>query len=110
MNKPIAIIAGEPNSISSEIIFKSWKYRKKSLFRPFFIIGSYDLLNKQKKKLKFSIKLKKIDNIRKASSSDYEAWQRIAMLAGWSDWELGIKKSKSKQKPKKKKATTTWKR
>ena len=53
---------------------------------------------------------KKIDNIRKASSSDYEAWQRIAMLAGWSDWELGIKKSKSKQKPKKKKATTTWKR
>ena len=44
------------------------------------------------------------------SSSDYEAWQRIAMLAGWSDWELGIKKSKSKQKPKKKKATTTWKR
>ncbi len=38
---------------------------------------------------------KKIDNIRKASSSDYEAWARIAMLAGWSDWELGVKKSKS---------------
>ena len=36
---------------------------------------------------------KKIDNIRKASSSDYEAWARIAMLAGWSDWELGVKKS-----------------
>ena len=35
---------------------------------------------------------KKIDNIRKASSSDYEAWARIAMLAGWADWELGVKK------------------
>ena len=45
---------------------------------------------------------KKIDNIRKASSSDYEAWQRIAMLAGWSDWELGIKKSKSNKKSKRK--------
>ena len=29
MSKPIAIIAGEPNSISSEIIFKNWKIRKK---------------------------------------------------------------------------------
>ena len=28
INKPIAIIAGEPNSISSEIIFKAWKKRK----------------------------------------------------------------------------------
>ena len=73
MNKPIAIIAGEPNSISSEIIFKSWKYRKKSLFRPFFIIGSYDLLNKQKKKLKFSIKLKKIDNIKKMNFSNKDS-------------------------------------
>ena len=27
MNKSIAIIAGEPNSISSEIIFKSWKLK-----------------------------------------------------------------------------------
>ena len=26
MNKPIAIIAGEPNSISSEIIFKDMDY------------------------------------------------------------------------------------
>jgi hypothetical protein len=43
---------------------------------------------------------KKIDNIRKASSSDYEAWARIAMLAGWSDWELGVKKSESNKKDK----------
>ena len=48
---------------------------------------------------------KKIDNIRKASSSDYEAWARIAMLAGWSDWELGVKKEKPKIKSVKKKKT-----
>ena len=49
MNKPIAIIAGEPNSISSEIIFKSWKLRKQYTHKPIVIIGSIDLLNKQKK-------------------------------------------------------------
>ena len=52
MNKPIAIIAGDPNSISSEIIFKSWKLKKKILHKPFFVIGSFDLLNLQKKKIK----------------------------------------------------------
>ncbi len=37
--------------------------------------------------------LKKIDNIRNASNSDLEAWQRIASAAGWSAWELGIDKN-----------------
>ena len=49
MTKPIAIIAGEPNSISSEIIFKSWNLKNKFLHRPFFVIGSITLLRKQKK-------------------------------------------------------------
>ena len=39
MNKSIAIIAGEPNSISSEIIFKSWKLRNQFIHKPFFVIG-----------------------------------------------------------------------
>jgi len=62
MSKSIAIIAGEPNSISSEIIFKSWSLRKKYTYKPLFIIGSISLLNLQKKKLKYQIKIKKIDN------------------------------------------------
>lgn len=62
MNKSIAIIAGEPNSISSEIIFKSWKMRNRFMHKPFFVIGSIKLLNLQKKKLKYQIKLKKIDD------------------------------------------------
>jgi len=62
MSKPIAIIAGEPNSISSEIIFKSWISRKKFTHKPFLVIGSIDLLNSQKKKLKYKINIKKIDS------------------------------------------------
>ena len=49
MTKPIAIIAGEPNSISSEIIFKSWKLRKRYIHKPLLVIGSIRLLNLQKK-------------------------------------------------------------
>ena len=60
MNKSIAIIAGEPNSISSEIIFKSWKLRTQYTHKPLFVIGSIKLLNLQKKKLKHQIKIKKI--------------------------------------------------
>ena len=61
MIKKIAIIAGEPNSISSEIIFKVWKLKNKFTHKSFFIIGNIDLLNKQKKKLKYSLKIKKIN-------------------------------------------------
>jgi len=60
MNKSIAIIAGEPNSISSEIIFKSWKLKNQFAHKPWFVIGSIKLLNLQKKKLKYQIKIKKI--------------------------------------------------
>ena len=60
MSKPIAIIAGETNSISSEIIFKAWILKKKYKHKPLFIIGNFNLLNSQKKKLKYKIKLKTI--------------------------------------------------
>ena len=59
MKKPLAIIAGEPNSISSEIIFKSWKLRGQYTHKPLFIIGSIRLLNLQKKKIKTSNQNKK---------------------------------------------------
>ena len=60
MKKPIAIIAGEPNSIASEIIFKSWILKKTYKHKPMFIIGSFKLINQQMKKLKYKIKIKKI--------------------------------------------------
>ena len=40
MNKAIAIIAGEPNSISSEVIFKAWKSLKKNKTKNLIVIGS----------------------------------------------------------------------
>ena len=61
MNKSLAIIAGEPNSISSEIIFKSWKIKKKYRHKSLFIIGSIKLLNAQMKKLKYKITIKEIN-------------------------------------------------
>jgi hypothetical protein len=49
-----------------------------------------------------------------ATSQDLETWERLALLGGWQDWEIGIdeekpankpqpRKSKSKSKFKKKK-------
>jgi len=69
MNKAIAIIAGEPNSISSEIIFKTWRLTKKN----FIIIGSIKLLELKKKKLKQKIKIKEIQsnfNIKKFKKNE----------------------------------------
>ena len=67
MKKPLAIVAGEPNSISSEIIFKSWKLRKKYTHKNLFIVGSINLLNLQKKKLNYKIKIKSINKNYKLS-------------------------------------------
>ncbi len=61
MIKPIAIILGEPNSISSEIIFKSWKIKKKITRFPCVIIGNYNLLGRHLKYFKFNLKLKLIN-------------------------------------------------
>ena len=65
MNNLIGIIAGEPNSINSELLGKIWK--KKSIFKKsnIFIIGNYDLIKKQLKKIKIKIKIKKILKIEK---------------------------------------------
>ena len=47
--KPIIIVGGEPNSIFSEIFFKSLKIRK--FKSPIILIASYDLIKLQMKKL-----------------------------------------------------------
>ena len=50
--------------------------------------------------------IKKVNNVTKATESDMELWERVALFAGWQDWELGIKnesKSIKKKKTKSKK-------
>ena len=61
MTKPIAIILGEPNSIASEIIFKSWIKKKKFKHHPCLVIGNYNLLCRHLKYFKFNLKLKLIE-------------------------------------------------
>ena len=58
--KPIIIICGEPNSIFSEILVKSLKKYKPK--KPIVLIGSYNLISLQFKKLKIKWKIKKIEN------------------------------------------------
>ena len=42
--------------------------------------------------------IKKANNVVSATSQDLETWERISLLGGWQEWELGIKKD---DKPKK---------
>ena len=60
MSNEILIIAGDPNSINSEIIYKSYKKLNSSLKKRIYIIGSYNLIKKQFNVLKYKIKLKKL--------------------------------------------------
>ena len=57
--KPILIIAGEPNSIFLEILFKTIKQKK--INNPIILIVSHDLFLKQMKKLNFNYKTKVIN-------------------------------------------------
>ena len=45
--------------------------------------------------------LRKIDNVQNALSEDAEMWQRVALLSGWQDWELGMKQTEKSNKFKK---------
>ena len=63
--KPIIVVAGEPNSIFSEILFKSLK--NKSFKSPIILIASKKLIQLQMKKLKVKKKIRLITflNIKK---------------------------------------------
>ena len=60
MKNLIVIVAGEPNSINSEIIAKTWKKKK---YQNLLVIGNYFLLKKQINKIRIKIPLIKIDRI-----------------------------------------------
>tara|TARA_B100000470_G_scaffold221333_1_gene211463 strand:+ start:287 stop:1255 length:969 start_codon:yes stop_codon:yes gene_type:complete len=59
---PIAFILGEPNSVSSELLFKTWLKRKALKIKPFLVIGSVQLLIKQAQYLNYKIKFNKINS------------------------------------------------
>jgi len=50
----------------------------------------------------------KFDNVKEAVTGDYETWKRVAMLLGWSQWNLGstsTTKKKGKRRARKKSVT-----
>tara|TARA_Y100000389_G_scaffold71507_1_gene68180 strand:+ start:6563 stop:7528 length:966 start_codon:yes stop_codon:yes gene_type:complete len=63
MKKKIILISGDPNSINSEIIFKSWKKLSVSTKKKIYLISNYDLIKKQFNKLNYSIKIEKVRDI-----------------------------------------------
>ena len=63
MKKKIIIVSGDPNSINSEILFKSWNKLNNTIKNKIVIISNYRLLNEQFKKLKYAINLTKIEDI-----------------------------------------------
>jgi 4-hydroxythreonine-4-phosphate dehydrogenase len=63
MKNKIIIIIGDPNSINSELIFKSWKKINNSIKKKIYLVANYTLIKKQFKKLKYLIKIKKLNHI-----------------------------------------------
>ncbi len=69
MKKNIILIAGDPNSINSEIIYKSWKKIDKSQKKNLYLIGNFDLMKSQLKRLNYPLKLEKVVNFENNISS-----------------------------------------
>jgi len=67
MKKSIIIVGGDPNSINSEIIFKSWKKISKNIKNRIFLISNYKLIKAQFKKLKYPINMKIVKNLNEIS-------------------------------------------
>ena len=63
MNKKIIIFSGDPISINSEIIYKSWKKISNSEKKRTYIISNYDLMKKQFKTLKYPLDIIRVKNI-----------------------------------------------
>jgi 4-hydroxy-L-threonine phosphate dehydrogenase PdxA len=61
--KKILIVAGDPNSINSEIIFKSWLKLNNSIKKKIYVIANYELIQEQFSELNYSLRLKNVDNL-----------------------------------------------
>ena len=64
------LIRGDPNSINSEIIFKSWRKITNTLKKKIYLVSNYNLIKDQSKKLKFSIKVCKVKSLEDKNNSD----------------------------------------
>ena len=67
----IIILSGDPNSINSEIIIKSWKKLSVTTKKKIYFISNNELLKKQFKKLKYSIKTKVVQDFKEDVKGNY---------------------------------------
>ena len=98
ISPPIASKASKIKSAS-----RSYKWDKKemgekgfSLDNPAYLAGANVV--SAATNLPLDRVIKKMDHIRAASNSELETYKRIFLLAGWSEWDLGIKKPKKSTK------------
>ena len=75
MKNKIIIVAGDPNSINSEIISKTWKKIKPSLKKKLYLIANFNLIKKQFKKIKSKTPIVKIKNI-----NDYSNTKKLKII------------------------------
>ena len=68
MKKKIIIVAGDPNSINCEIISKTWRAINTSIKRKIYLIGNFNLINKQFIKLKREVSIIKVKQLEDSSS------------------------------------------
>ena len=68
--KKIVIISGDPNSINSEIIYKSFKSLKKNVRRKIYLISNIELMRSQLKKLKLKLNFKQVKSIEEKVESN----------------------------------------
>ena len=69
--KKIIILTGDPNSINSEILYKTWKTLNKKVRKNVYFISNYKLIKKQFDILGYKTKIeivKNIDNLSKNSN------------------------------------------
>ena len=70
MKKKIILVSGDPNSINSEIIWKSWKRLPNTVKKKLFLISNYKLLKDQFRRLNYKINIERIENIFNSSNSN----------------------------------------
>ncbi len=70
MKKKIILVSGDPNSINSEIIWKSWKKLSNNVKKKLFLVSSYKLLKDQFRRLDYKINIERVENIFKSNNSD----------------------------------------
>lgn len=63
MKNKIILISGDPNSINSEIIYKSWKKLNSQTKKKIYLITNLKLFQNQLKKLKYNLSFLKVNNI-----------------------------------------------